>query len=97
MPRLAVDVLDGVAIDGVAADDDHRVGRAEMEQDIAGQGAAQAQARRGGPREDALVVGPVPGRERPEGAQQGGDGVGALREDGGHYREHDRIGYHLGG
>ena len=87
VPRLAVDPLAGVAVDGVVADQDHRVGRAEVAQDVAGQGASQARPRGAG--EDALVVGAVARGERPEGPEQVGDGAAALGEHGRRQKERE--------
>src|SRR5262245_22602844 len=79
--RLAIDLAPGVAVDGVVADQDHRPFGGEPAEDVAGQGAAEPQARPGGPAEDALVVGAVTWGELAEGAPEVVDGAAAGGED----------------
>jgi hypothetical protein len=78
-----MDVLPGVAIDGVVADEEHPPVGDRAREDEAGPGTARARPRPGGAGEGALVVGPVARGERPEGAEQIRDGVPAPGEEGG--------------
>ena len=74
---LAVDLTAGVAVHGVVTDQHDRPVGDEGVQQQAGQRAAQAEARPGGTRQDAAVVGGVARGEVAERAQQVGDGVAA--------------------
>ena len=82
VPGLAVDLAARVAVDGVIPDQGHRPVRDQMGEDGAGQGTPEAQPRPRGPREDALIVGAMPRRQRAQAAEQVGDGAPALRADG---------------
>jgi hypothetical protein len=66
MACLAIDMLAGVAVDGVVADEEDGPVGDDMRQDEAGQSAAEPEARPGGPLKGTLMVGPVPGGELPE-------------------------------
>jgi hypothetical protein len=70
-----------MAVDGVVADQDHRVVGGQVPQDESGQGTAEPQIGPGGPGEDPLVIGVVARGQPAERAQEVGDGASALRED----------------
>jgi hypothetical protein len=75
----------------VIADEDDRVGRGEMAEDEAGQGAAEFQPGPGGARQDALIIGAMPRCEPAEGAEQVGDGASPGRQDGGGRQEDEAV------
>jgi hypothetical protein len=80
---LAVDLLAGVPVDGVIADqDDGALGGQEVQEE-ARECAAPFEGRPWWARQQALVVGAVPRREGSEGAKQVGDRAAAGGEDGG--------------
>jgi hypothetical protein len=82
MTGLAVNRPPGVPVDGVVADQGHGTfGEKAVEQET-NQATSQMEARPGRAGEDALVVGPVPGGEVPEGAEEVGDGASTRGQQG---------------
>ncbi len=82
MAGLAVDVLAGVALDGVVADEGHPAGGDEASEEEAAQGTGQLQAGPVGGGEDALIGGAMARGQGSEGAEQVGDGASTGGQDG---------------
>jgi len=83
VPRLAVDVLAPVFVHGVVAGQEDRAVGQQVFDDPAGQELGQPPAGPAPLGEEAAVAGGVAGGERPQGAQEVGDGVTADGEQGG--------------